>query len=475
MHLWMLLSLTAVMGAVCSESLNCSYLSLLEHLGVGSNNYSLSATRPVRNWRTPTYATVDLYLYVIIDVNEKSQSFTTGVSLSASWTNELLRWNPKDFCGIRQINVPKDDVWRPYFTIMESIEAMHSGAESAREVVLRSAGRVSFGDTYKITSTCNMDLYKFPFDTQKCQLTLLTLLNTIDQLRLVIASNSSDVTTRSLTVFQTQGEWDLISIHVSKDNLTIGPQDVLDQLVYTITIARRPQLYLINFLVPVLLFLVLDLMSFFISGSGGEKLSFKVTVLLAISVLLLILNDILPSTDQKTPVIGQSNTHTHTHTYSLHTCAPLYSGREEGSHERNCLISMSTGMFCTGVFSLVGCSIVETITVSFLMRMASKCDAKAFTWRTPEKNKGEGTNQPADSTGVGHHLKRMEDDSSLLRLILAELQVFRTHTSSHHPEHHGKTCLYLKTVAKWINAVYFILYLCAAFAFLAWIGKEWFH
>ncbi|XP_048088685.1 5-hydroxytryptamine receptor 3A-like [Alosa alosa] len=390
MHLWMLLSLTAVMGAVCSESLNCSYLSLLEHLGVGSNNYSLSATRPVRNWRTPTYATVDLYLYVIIDVNEKSQSFTTGVSLSASWTNELLRWNPKDFCGIRQINVPKEDVWRPYFTIMESIEAMHSGAESAREVVLRSAGRVSFGDTYKITSTCNMDLYKFPFDTQKCQLTLLTLLNTIDQLRLVIASNSSDVTTRSLTVFQTQGEWDLISIHVSKDNLTIGPQDVLDQLVYTITIARRPQLYLINFLVPVLLFLVLDLMSFFISGSGGEKLSFKVTVLLAISVLLLILNDILPSTDQKTPVIG---------------------------------------MFCTGVFSLVGCSIVETITVSFLMRMASKCDAKAFTWRTPEKNKGEGTNQPADSTGVGHHLKRMEDDSSLLRLILAELQVFRTHTS----------------------------------------------
>ncbi|XP_076153801.1 5-hydroxytryptamine receptor 3A-like [Alosa pseudoharengus] len=339
------------MGAVCSESLNCSYLSLLEHLGVGSNNHSLSAVRPVRNWRTPTYATVDLYLYVIVDVDEKLQSFTSGVSLSAYWTNELLRWNPEDFCGIRQINVPKEYVWRPYFTIMESIEAMHSGAESAPEVVLMSAGRVSFGDTYKITSTCNMDLYKFPFDTQKCQLTLLTLLNTIDQLRLVISSNSSDVTTRSLTVFQTQGEWDLISIHVSKDNLTIGPQDMLDQLVYTITIARRPQLYLINFLVPVLLFLVLDLMSFFISGSGGEKLSFKVTVLLAISVLLLILHDILPSTDQKTPVIG---------------------------------------MFCTGVFSLVGCSIVETITVSFLMRMASK-------WRTPEKNKGEGTNQPGES------------------------------------------------------------------------------
>ncbi|XP_062382870.1 5-hydroxytryptamine receptor 3A-like [Sardina pilchardus] len=424
---------------------------------MGSSSYSLSAVRPVRDWRTPTYATVDLYLYVIIDVDEKFQSFTTGVSLSASWTNELLRWDPLDFCGIQQFNVPREYVWRPHFTIMESIETKQSGAEQASQVLLRAAvlietkqsgaeqasqvllragGMVFYGDTYKITSTCNMDLHKFPFDTQRCKLTLLALLTTIDQVRLFLPSNSSDVTTGSLTVFQKQGEWDLISVHVSKDNLTIGPREVLDQLVYTITITRKPQLYIINFLVPVLVFLVLDLMSFFMNESRGEKLGFKVTILLAISVLLLILHDILPSTDKKTPVIG---------------------------------------IFCTGVFSFVGCSIVETITVSFLMRMASKCDAKALTSRTPEKMNGEGTAQPADSTEVEHHLERKEDDSSVLHLILAELQVLRTHMSSDHPKHHGKSCLYLKTAAKWINAVYFILYLCAATVFLALIGKEWFN
>ncbi|XP_062382873.1 5-hydroxytryptamine receptor 3A-like [Sardina pilchardus] len=86
---------------------------------MGSSSYSLSTVRPVRDWRTPTYATVDLYLYVIIDVNEKFQSFTTGVYLTVSWVNELLRWNPEDFCGITEISVPKASLWRPDFTVME--------------------------------------------------------------------------------------------------------------------------------------------------------------------------------------------------------------------------------------------------------------------------------------------------------------------------------------------------------------------
>lgn len=67
---------------------------------------------------------------------------------------------------------------------------------------------------------------------------------------------------------------------------------------------RRPLLYVINFLLPIVFFLTLDLASFFIADHRGEKLGFKVTVLLAISVLLLILNDILPSMSNRTPVIG---------------------------------------------------------------------------------------------------------------------------------------------------------------------------
>lgn len=64
-------------------------------------------------------------------------------------------------------------------------------------------------------------------------------------------------------------------------------------------------LYVIILIVPLFYLLVLDLASFFISDARGEKLSFKVTVLLSISVLLLILQDMLPSTEDRLPMMGE--------------------------------------------------------------------------------------------------------------------------------------------------------------------------
>lgn len=61
-------------------------------------------------------------------------------------------------------------------------------------------------------------------------------------------------------------------------------------------------LYVVIFIVPLFYLLILDLASFFIRG---EKLSFKITVLLSISVLLLILKDMLPSTEDTLPMIGE--------------------------------------------------------------------------------------------------------------------------------------------------------------------------
>lgn len=70
---------------------------------------------------------------------------------------------------------------------------------------------------------------------------------------------------------------------------------------------RRSVLYLVNFILPVLLFLCLDLASFMISDRGGEKLGFKVTVLLAVTVMQLILNEILPSSSDRIPLIGKNS------------------------------------------------------------------------------------------------------------------------------------------------------------------------
>lgn len=71
-----------------------------------------------------------------------------------------------------------------------------------------------------------------------------------------------------------------------------------------LVISRKPMLYVVNLIVPLFYMLVLDVASFFVHASKGEKLSFKITVLLSISVLLLILQDMLPSTEEHLPLIG---------------------------------------------------------------------------------------------------------------------------------------------------------------------------
>lgn len=72
-----------------------------------------------------------------------------------------------------------------------------------------------------------------------------------------------------------------------------------------ISMKRRSVLYIVNFIVPVLFLLCLDWASFLISDTGGEKLGFKITVLLAITVMQLILNEILPSSSDRIPLIGK--------------------------------------------------------------------------------------------------------------------------------------------------------------------------
>ncbi|KAM7381338.1 hypothetical protein PAMA_012273 [Pampus argenteus] len=160
----------------------------------------------------------------------------------------------------------------------------------------------------------------------------ISVLPTADEIRLIPFSNSSRATQFSREVMKTQGEWEFLQLSVANHNFSFDNKQ-WEQLIYTFTMKRRPLLHVINFLLPILFFLCLDLASYFISDHRGEKLGFKVTVLLAISVLLLILNDILPSMSNKTPLIAT---------------------------------------YCIVIFALMLLSLLETILVTYLMEKDSQ-------------------------------------------------------------------------------------------------------
>ncbi|KAI9519552.1 hypothetical protein NQZ68_027733 [Dissostichus eleginoides] len=145
---------------------------------------------------------------------------------------------------------------------------------------------------------------------------------------------------------------------------------------------RCSALYIVNFLVPIMFFFCLDLASFLMSESGGEKVSFKVTVLLAVTVMQLILNDILPSTSDRIPLIA---------------------------------------VYCIGIFVLIMISLLETILVMYLIEKDKQGnydgDGKKWTHCACVCNVSD--EPPSELLSVAKEEKRsqlMEESNSLEKL-----------------------------------------------------------
>lgn len=63
-------------------------------------------------------------------------------------------------------------------------------------------------------------------------------------------------------------------------------------------------------MLPSILIVLADIISFALPLGGGERNSFKVTLVLSFTMFLLILNNVLPGDSQCNPIIRQSAANT---------------------------------------------------------------------------------------------------------------------------------------------------------------------
>ncbi|XP_067432646.1 5-hydroxytryptamine receptor 3A-like [Thunnus thynnus] len=437
-------------GALCKKV--CSYQDIVDYLNLTSDNTVFKLTRPVLDYTHPTTVELDILLYAILAVIEKTQTFIPFVWVTMMWNNERISWDPAQFCGITQISVPRDMLWKPDLFIYEMIQKDDSPQNPYMYVSYD--GTITSEEDMKVVSTCKMDVHKFPFDTQKCNISIGSAIHCVDEIRLIPFSNSSRATQFSREMMKTQGEWEFLQLSVASYNFTFDNKP-WEQLIYTFTMKRRPLLHVINFLLPILFFLCLDLASYFISDHRGEKLGFKVTVLLAISVLLLILNDILPSMSNKTPLIAT---------------------------------------YCIVIFALMLLSLLETILVTYLMEKDSQEKLRLREDWEAKQEKDQVDNCNTDEkrrTGCScickvsdgekqHELLPVaaevdnivqSGESRVLLLILEELRELQKTVNLHLScrDEGGKSSHW----ATRINRAFFIFYIIVVSTFLLLIYMEW--
>ncbi|KAM4629842.1 5-hydroxytryptamine receptor 3A-like [Polymixia lowei] len=214
--------------------LNCSRPNppaLLESL---APVFELKSIRPVMNSSTPTIVRIDFILAGILGVK---------------WRNEFVNWDPLE-CGSNWITLPRKHLWVPDVVINEFMEK--NSAPPVPYVYLFSDGYVIDAQPVKVISSCNLDIYTFPFDVQNC-------------------------TDPRLMVY-----------------------------VYTVQIVvkRRATLYVVNLLIPSCFLITVDLFSFLLPPQSVDRSAFKMTLILGYTVFLLIMNDLLPVTGNTIPLIN---------------------------------------------------------------------------------------------------------------------------------------------------------------------------
>ncbi|XP_034415226.1 5-hydroxytryptamine receptor 3A-like [Cyclopterus lumpus] len=425
---------------------NCSHRDVYKYLNMTEGN-AKTAIRPGSD-SSPTEVILDVLLFSILDVNEKEQQFISYLWVDSWWDDPDLSWNSEDFCYIYTIYPPTNALWKPDVSIEEMTQK--NKALSSPYLKLYSSGQVFFRTYMVVVTNCPMEVYMFPFDVQECNLTFKSTIHTSQHLELTVFGDSSWNTELSLENMA-QSEWlfiDMVNEHHIVNNFYLQ-QSVM---VYTITMKRRSALYIANFLLPILFFLCLDLASFLIPDNGGEKLSFKVTVLLAVTVMQLILNEILPSSSDRIPLIA---------------------------------------IYCIGIFGLMMLSLLETILMMYLLERDSAsrdneaneeqrkadCCTKLKKWiscagvcnvsvdETPPEQLSVTTeansSQPTEESNA---LEKISDELKELEKTLT--QVLNCREKERKPG-------YWTRVAKIINIVFFFFYVIAAITLLTGLFLLW--
>ncbi|XP_025020083.1 5-hydroxytryptamine receptor 3A [Python bivittatus] len=257
--------------------------------------------RPVWNWRKTTNVAIDVMIYAILSVDEKNQVLTTYIWYRQHWIDEFLKWNPEDFDNITQMSVPTEAIWVPDILINEFVDVGKS--PEIPYVYILYNGEVRNLKPVQVVTACSLDIYNFPFDVQNCSLTFTSWLHNIRDINLSLWRTPEEVK-NDRSVFMNQGEWELLHVLSQFREFSVGDSDHYAEMKFFVVIRRRPLFYAVSLLLPSIFLMVMDIVGFYLPPDSGERVSFKITLLLGYSVFLIIVSDTLPATAIGTPLIG---------------------------------------------------------------------------------------------------------------------------------------------------------------------------
>ncbi|XP_052066101.1 acetylcholine receptor subunit beta-like 1 [Mytilus californianus] len=238
--------------------------------------------------QSTTIVNASFSLVSIRDFDEVSGKFAvTGVFIGV-WFDDRLSWNPIDYNMTFTTTIPQDKIWKPTVFLANVIDSLKSVGQDFVSIRLYYYGLAIWTPPDIIETSCQVDVTYFPYDQQTCTLQFVSYSSLATEVLMNSAINEA------MTPYYTEhGTWDLEKTATSSYVFDSG-----SMFEVHITINRRPLFFLVNIIFPVISLTLLNSFVFLLPAESGERISYAITVLLAIAVFMTMISNYLPKTSQ---------------------------------------------------------------------------------------------------------------------------------------------------------------------------------
>ncbi|KAG9464228.1 hypothetical protein GDO78_020282 [Eleutherodactylus coqui] len=203
---------------------------------------------------------------------------------TAIWDDEFLQWDPKEYDNIKLLSLPSDYVWIPDIQIEEFV---HSEKHAKSDFIyVDYSGTIYHQKTTTMSTMCIFNMYYFPFDKQNCTLSFRSQRHVVQHINVSMFGQEKN-TMKATQKYNNKGEFELLNI----------------------IFRRYPMFYIVNLIMPSAFLIIMDLLGFYLPPESGERISFKITVLLGYSVFLIIVTETLPALAHETALIASMKEH----------------------------------------------------------------------------------------------------------------------------------------------------------------------
>ncbi|XP_021339731.1 acetylcholine receptor subunit beta-like 1, partial [Mizuhopecten yessoensis] len=282
------LTLLVVTSLVRGSSLT-DVTKLQSDLLNGYNKY----VRPADDTYQPVYVNFTFFLVGIRDFDEVTGKFAVTAFMSVTWSDSRMTWDPTAYNYTYYLPFAGNQVWKPNIILINPFNSVSKVGEDFMEIRYLFNGGASWSPGDVMSSACEIDVTYYPFDKQICILQMMPWGAPSSEILFISSAEKAD-----LSFYAAHGTWDLVSTKTKSTN-----HDGLSSYIVEITMKRRPLFFVVNVVLPILFMAFLNSLVFILPVESGERVSYAITVLLAIAVFLTLVGDNLPKTSEPMSVL----------------------------------------------------------------------------------------------------------------------------------------------------------------------------